>query len=84
MCKKYELNVEYQEVKQLDKIKSYLSSDLERYQDIVKVPQVPKWIECRNLGTQESQIFSKLKKRFCIGRKSFGYMEQMHCQRCVY
>ena len=24
------------------------------------------------MGTQESQIFSKLKKRFCSGRKAFG------------
>ena len=35
---KYELNGEYQAVKKLDKLKSYLSSDLERYQDIVEVP----------------------------------------------
>ena len=69
---KYELNGEYQAVKKLDKLKSYLSSDLDRYQDIVKVPQAPEGIEYRNLGTQESQIFSKLKKRFCSGRKAFG------------
>ncbi len=69
---KYELNGEYQEVKKLDKLKSYLSSDLDRYQDIVKVPQAPEGIEYRNLRTQESKIFSKLKKRFCSGRKAFG------------
>ena len=69
---KYELNGEYQAVKKLDKLKSYLSSDLERYQDIVEVPEAPKGIEYRNMGTQESQIFSKLKKRFCSGRKAFG------------
>ena len=69
---KYELNGEYQALKKLDKLKSYLSSDLKRYQDIVKVPQAPEGIEYRNLGTQESQIFSKLKKRFCSGRKAFG------------
>ena len=34
------------------------------------VGDVPK--EYRNMGTQESQIFSKLKKRFCSGRKAFG------------
>ena len=36
-------------------------------QEIVR--DVP--IEYRNMGTQESQIFSKLKKRFCSGRKAF-------------
>ena len=34
---KYELNGEYQVLKKLDKLKSYLSSDLNRYQYIVKV-----------------------------------------------
>ena len=48
---KYELNGEYQVLKKLDKLKSYLSSDLNRYQDIVKVLE---WIEYRNLGTQEN------------------------------
>lgn len=37
-------------------------------QEIVR--DVP--IEYRNMGTQESQIFSRLKKRFCSGRKAFG------------
>ncbi len=69
---KYELGGEYQEVKKLNKLESYLSSDLERYQDKVEVPEAPKGIEYRNMGTQESQIFSKLKKRFCSGRKAFG------------
>ena len=69
---KYELNGEYQAVKKLDKLKSYLSSGLERYQDIIEVPKAPVGVEYRNMGTQESQIFSKLKKRFCSGRKSFG------------
>ena len=41
-------------------------------QDVLKVPEAPKGIEYRNMGTQESQIFSKLKKRFCSGRKAFG------------
>ena len=69
---KYELNREYQAVKKLNKLESYLSSDLERYQDIVEVPEAPEGIEYRNMGTQESQIFSKLKKRFCSGRKAFS------------
>ena len=69
---KYELGGEYKAVKKLNKLQSYLSGDLERYQDIVEVPEAPKGIEYRNMGTQESQIFSKLKKRFCSGRKSFS------------
>ena len=56
----------------MNKLESYLSSDLERYQDIVEVPEAPEGIEYRNMGTQESQIFSKLKKRFCSGRKAFS------------
>ena len=69
---KYELGGEYQAVKKLNKLESYLSGDLERYQDLVEVPEAPEGIEYRNMGTQESQIFSKLKKRFCSGRKAFG------------
>ena len=69
---KYELGGEYQAVKKLNKLQSYLSGDLERYQDIVEVPEAPEGIEYRNMGTQESQIFSKLKKRFCSGRKAFS------------
>ena len=38
----------------------------------MEVPKAPEGIEYRNMGTQESQIFSKLKKRFCSGRKAFG------------
>ena len=69
---KYELGGEYQSVKKLNKLQSYLSVDLERYQDIIEVPKAPEGIEYRNMGTQESQIFSKLKKRFCSGRKAFS------------
>lgn len=69
---KYELGGEYQTVKKLNRLESYLSNDLERYQDLVEVPEAPEGIEYRNMGTQESQIFSKLKKRFCSGRKAFG------------
>lgn len=69
---KYELGGEYQGIKKLNRLESYLSSDLERYQDLVEVPEAPAGIEYRNMGTQESQIFSKLKKRFCSGRKAFG------------
>lgn len=69
---KYELGGEYTAVKKLNKLQSYLSSGLERYQDLVEVPEAPEGVEYRNMGTQESQIFSKLKKRFCSGRKAFS------------
>ena len=69
---KVELGGEYKAVKKLNTLQSYLSSGLERYQDIEEVPEAPEGIEYRNMGTQESQIFSKLKKRFCSGRKAFS------------
>ena len=69
---KYELGGEYKEIKKLNKLESYLSNDLARYQDVVQVSEAPEGMEYRNMGTQESQIFSKLKKRFCSGRKAFG------------
>lgn len=69
---RYELGGEYQSIKKLNKLESYLSNDLARYQDVLEVPKAPNGIEYRNMGTQESQIFSKLKKRFCSGRKAFG------------
>ena len=69
---KYEVGGEEKAVKKLEKLQSYLSSGLERYQDIVEVPEAPEGVEYRNMGTQESQIFSKLKKRFCSGRKAFS------------
>lgn len=69
---KYELGGEENAVKKLEKLKSYLNSGLERYQDIVEMPVAPKGIEYRNMGTQESQIFTFLKVRFCSGRKSFS------------
>lgn len=69
---KYELGGEYEAIKRLNKLQSYLSSGLERYQDLVEVPEAPEGIEYRNMGTQESQIFRKLKKRFCSGRKAFS------------
>lgn len=68
---KYELEGEEKSISKLKKLQSYLSSGLERYDDLVEVPKAPKGIEYRTMGTQESQIFSKLKKRFCSGRKAF-------------
>lgn len=69
---RYELGGECEAMKKLNKLESYLSNDLARYQDVLEVPKAPEGIEYRNMGTQESQIFSKLKKRFCSGRKAFG------------
>lgn len=69
---KYKLGGEYTAVKKLNKLQSYLSNDIARYQDVLEVPKAPEGIEYRNMGTQESQIFSKLKKRFCSGRKAFS------------
>lgn len=69
---RYELGGEYQAMKKLNKLESYLSNDLARYQDVLEVPEAPEGIEYRTMGTQESQIFSKLKKRFCSGRKAFS------------
>lgn len=68
---RYEIGGEYEAIKKLNKLESYLSNDIERYQDVLEVPEAPEGIEYRNMGTQESQIFSKLKKRFCSGRKAF-------------
>ena len=69
---KYELGGECTALKKLKKLQSYLSKDLARYIDIVEIPEAPKGIEYRSMGTQESQIFSKLKNRFSSGRKAFG------------
>ena len=68
---KYVVGGEEKAIKKLNRLQSYLSKDLSRYQDIVEVPDAPEGIEYRTMGTQESQIFSKLKKRFCSGRKAF-------------
>lgn len=74
---KYEVGGEEKAIKKLNSLKSYLSKDLERYQEILEkqgkeLPDAPEGIEYRNMGTQESQIFSFLKVRFCSGRKSFS------------
>jgi hypothetical protein len=69
---KYEIGGEEKGLKKLNRLQSYLSSGLERYQDVLEIPDAPEGIEYRNMGTQESQIFSKLKKRFCSGRKAFS------------
>ena len=68
---KYEVGGEIKALEKLETIKKYLKTGLERYTDLVEIPEAPKGIEYRTMGTQESQIFSKLKKRFCSGRKAF-------------
>lgn len=74
---KYELGGEEKVVKKLKTLQSYLKNGLPRYQDILKeqgreMPEPPKNIEYRDMGTMESQIFSVLKVRLCSGRKSFA------------
>ena len=63
---KYELGGEYGAIKKLNKLQSYSSGSLERYQDLVKVPEAPEGIEYRNIGTQESQTYC-----FLLGSPSF-------------
>ena len=74
---KYGVDGEEKKVEKLKRLESYLSSGLERYKDILvkqgkEIPVAPEGIEYRNMGTQESQIFSILKVRFCSGRKAFS------------
>ena len=74
---KYEVGGEEKALRKLETLKKYLKEDLERYQDILKkqgkeLPEAPDGVEYRTMGTQESQIFSKLKVRLCSGRKSFS------------
>ena len=74
---KYEVGGEVKEVEKLRTLQKYLKTGLPRYQDVLKeqgkeLPQAPKGIEYRSMGTMESQIFSVLKVRLCSGRKSFS------------
>lgn len=74
---KYELGGEEKVIKKLNTLKSYLKEGLPRYKDILKeqgkeLPQAPKGIEYRDMGTMESQIFTVLEVRLCSGRKAFA------------
>lgn len=74
---KYECGGEEKYVKKIEKLESYLSEGLPRYQDIleeknIEMPEAPDGIEYRNPGIMESQIFTVLSKRFKSGRLSFG------------
>ncbi len=74
---KYELGGEEKVVNKLKALQSYLKNGLPRYQDILKeqgrkMPEPPKNIEYRDMGTMESQIFTVLKVRLMSGRKAFA------------
>lgn len=69
---KYKLGGEEKIVKKLESLQTYMKKDLERYTDVIeKLPESPKGIEYRTLGTMESQIYTVLSKRL-KGRKSFS------------
>lgn len=73
---KFEYGGEEKVINKLKKLQSYLKNGLPRYQDILKeqgreMPEPPKGVEYRDMGTMESQIFSVLKVHLCSGRKAF-------------
>lgn len=56
-------------LEKINRLESYLSEGLPRYQDILEkqnrtMPEAPKGIEYRSPGIMESQIFTVLTKRF--------------------
>ena len=64
-------------IEKIERLKSYLSEGLPRYQDILekqekKIPEAPNGIEYKDPGIMESQIFTVLTKRFKSGRLSFS------------
>lgn len=64
-------------IKKLNTLKSYLKEGLPRYKDILKekgieLPEPPKRIVYREMGTMESQIFTVLSNHLNTGRKSFS------------
>ena len=66
---KYEVGGEESAINKIDRLKSYLSEGLPRYQDILEkqnrtMPEAPEGIEYKNPGVMESQIFTVLTKRF--------------------
>lgn len=66
---KYEVGGEESAINKIDRLKSYLSEGLPRYQDILEkqkrtMPEAPEGIEYKNPGVMESQIFTVLSKRF--------------------
>ena len=74
---KFECGGEEKYVKKIERLESYLSDGLPRYQDILEernmeMPEAPEGIEYKNPGIMESQIFTVLSKRFKSGRLSFS------------
>ncbi len=64
-------------IEKIERLKSYLSEGLPRYQDILekqekKIPEALNGIEYKDPGIMESQIFTVLTKRFKSGRLSFS------------
>ena len=73
---KCKLGGEEKTVKKLETLKSYLKDGLPRYQEVLQeqgreLPEPPKGIVYRDMGTMESQIFTVLEVRICSGRKAF-------------
>lgn len=74
---KYECGGEEKTLEKIERLESYLSEGLPRYQDILaeqnrKIPDAPKGVEYKDPGIMESQIFTVLTKRFKSGRLSFS------------
>lgn len=74
---RYEVGGEETAINKIDRLESYLSEGLPRYQDVLEkqnrtMPEAPDGIEYKNPGIMESQIFTILSKRFKSGRLSFG------------
>lgn len=64
-------------IEKIERLKSYLSDGLPRYQDVLEqqgkeIPIAPNGIEYKDPGIMESQIFTVLSKRFKSGRLSFS------------
>lgn len=66
---RYEVGGEESAINKIDRLESYLSEGLPRYQDVLEkqnrtMPEAPEGIEYKNPGIMESQIFTVLTKRF--------------------
>lgn len=66
---RYEVGSEESAINKIDRLESYLSEGLPRYQDVLEkqnrtMPEAPEGIEYKNPGIMESQIFTVLTKRF--------------------
>ena len=66
---RYEVEGEVTAINKTDRLESYLSEGLPRYQDVLEkknrtMPEAPEGIEYKNPGIMESQIFTVLTKRF--------------------